>query len=136
MYVDIKIEELYSRWVASAAHCVSDSRPLIPANKVSVKQTKTLPRFVSNLCIQTVPPHLLQIVVGAHDYNSTDRGRTKTYAVDKIEVHRDRQDNPSWIDIALIRVQGSIDLKIHTPVCMPERNFDVRHQRNIVLTGE
>ena len=34
-----KIEELYSRWVASAAHCVSESRPLIPANKVSVKQT-------------------------------------------------------------------------------------------------
>ena len=78
----------------------------------------------------------MQIVVGAHDYNSTDRGRTKTYSVDKIRVHRDRQDNPSWIDIALIRVQGSIDLKIHTPVCMPERNFDVRHQRNIVLTGE
>ena len=76
-------------------------------------------------------------MVGAHDYNSTDRGRTNTYSVDKIRVHRDRQDNPSWIDIALIRVQGSIDLKIHTPICLPESNFDVRRQRNdIVLAGE
>ena len=84
---------------------------------------------------------MLNIVVGAHDfYNTADRGRTKTYAVEKIVVHTDRQPlSLKWlgtVDIALIRVQGSIDLKIHTPVCMPERNFDVRRQRNIVLTGE
>ena len=79
--------------------------------------------------IQTDPPNLLNIVVGAHDLISTNRGRTKTYAVERIVVH-------SMIDIALIRVQGSIDLKIHTPICLPESNFDVRRQRNIVLTGE
>ena len=73
---------------------------------------------------------MLNIVVGAHDFhNPADRGRTKTYAVEKIVVH-------SMIDIALIRVQGSIDLKVHTPICLPESDFDVRRQRNIVLAGE
>ena len=93
---------------------------------------------VSILRIQTIPPNLLNILVGAHDlHNTADRGRTKTYAVEKIVVHRDRQ--PFWmgtVDIALIRVQGSINLKIHTPICLPESNFDVRRQRNIVLAGD
>ena len=85
-----------------------------------------------------MPPHQLQIVVGAHDFHNTaDRGRTKTYAVEKIVVHRDRQGRASMIDKALIRVQGSFDLKVHTPICLPESNFDVRRQRNgIVLAGE
>ena len=30
-------EEFYSRWVASAAHCMSLSNPPLPANQVSVK---------------------------------------------------------------------------------------------------
>ena len=73
---------------------------------------------------------MLNIVVGAHDFHNTaDRGRTKTYAVERIMVH-------SMIDKALIRVQGSFDLQVHTPICLPDTNFDVRRQRNIVLTGE
>ena len=81
---------------------------------------------------------MLNIVVGAHDFHNTaDRGRTKTYAVEKIVVHTDRQGRASNIDKALIRVQGSFDLQVHTPICLPESSFDVRRQRNgIVLAGE
>ena len=81
---------------------------------------------------------MLQILVGAHDYNNTvDRGIRKTYAVERIVVHRDRQGRPSMVDKALIRVKGSIDLQVHTPLCLPEHDFDVRRQRNgIVLAGE
>ena len=81
---------------------------------------------------------MFQILVGAHDYNNTvDMGIRKTYAVDKIVVHTDRQGRPSMVDKVLIRVKGSIDLQVHTPLCLPEHDFDVRRQRNgIVLAGE
>ena len=81
---------------------------------------------------------MLNIVVGAHDfYNTADRGRTKTYAVEKIVVHRDRQGRASMIDKALVRVKNSFDLQVHTPLCLPEADFDVRSQRDgVVLAGE
>ena len=89
------------------------------------------------VCTKVVDPNLIHVVVGAHNFHSTDMGRTVTYAADKIVVHRDRQGRASMIDKALIRVQGSFDLKVHTPICLPESNFDVRRQRNgIVLAGE
>ena len=81
---------------------------------------------------------MLQILVGAHDYNNTvDMGIRKTYEVERIVVHTDRQGRPSLVDKCLIRVKGSIDLQVHTPLCLPEHDFDVRRQRNgIVLAGE
>ena len=81
---------------------------------------------------------MLQILVGAHDYNNTvDRGIRKTYAVERIVVHRDRNGRPSMVDKALIRVKGSIDLHLHTPLCLPEHDFDVRRQKSgIVLAGD
>ena len=45
-------KEPYSRWVASAAHCVSMSWPLLPANRVSVKHKlyrDLFPNFVLRL---------------------------------------------------------------------------------------
>ena len=82
-------------------------------------------------------PNLIHVVVGAHSFHSTDMGRTVTYAADKIVVHRDRQGRPSLVDKCLIRVKGSIDLQVHTPLCLPEHDFDVRSQRNgVVLAGE
>ena len=44
-------EEFYSRWVASAAHCMSLSNPPLPANQVSAKhkQKLALSSAVSNL---------------------------------------------------------------------------------------
>ena len=81
---------------------------------------------------------MLQILVGAHDYNNTvDMGIRKTYAVERIVVHTDRNGRPSMVDKALIRVKNSFDLKIHTPLCLPEPDFDVRSQRDgVVLAGE
>ena len=82
-------------------------------------------------------PNLIHVVVGAHSFHSTDMGRTVTYAADKIVVHRDRQGRPSMVDKALIRVKNSFDLQLHTPICLPEADFDVRSQRNgVVLAGE
>ena len=47
---------------------------------------------------------MLRILVGAHDYNNTvDRGIRKTYAVERIVVHTDRQGRPSMVDKCLIR---------------------------------
>ena len=81
---------------------------------------------------------MFQILVGAHDYNNTvDMGIRKTYEVERIVVHKDRQGRPSLVDKCLIRVKGSIDLQVHTPICLPEADFDVRSQRNdVVLAGE
>ena len=81
-------------------------------------------------------PNLIHVVVGAHNFHSTDMGRTVTYAADKIVVHRDRQGRPSMVDKALIRVKNSFDLQLHTPICLPEPDFDVRSRRNVVLAGE
>ena len=85
---------------------------------------------------QVVSPNLIHVVVGAHNFHSTDMGRTVTYAADKIVVHRDRQGRPSMVDKALIRVKNSFDLQLHTPICLPEPDFDVRSRRNVVLAGE
>ena len=81
---------------------------------------------------------MLRILVGAHNYNNTvDMGIRKTYAVERIVVHRDSQGRPSMVDKALIRVKNSFDLQLHTPICLPEADFDVRSQRNgVVLAGE
>ena len=89
------------------------------------------------VCTKVVDPNLIHVVVGAHNFHSTDMGRTVTYAADRIVVHRDRQGRPSMVDKALIRVKNSFDLKIHTPLCLPEPDFDVRSQRDgVVLAGE
>ena len=93
--------------------------------------------IVSHLCTQVVDPNLIHVVVGAHNFHSTDMGRTVTYAADKIVVHTNRQGRPTNVDKALIRVKNSFDLQVHTPLCLPEADFDVRSQRDgVVLAGE
>ena len=39
------------------------------------------------------------------------------------------------VDFALMRVEGNIDLSVHTPLCLPEPDFDVR-RADITLAGE
>ena len=76
------------------------------------------------------------IVVGEHDFStSAETNRTKEYDVDEIVVHKDSRGKASMVDIALIRVKGSIDLKVHTPLCLPEPGFDVRRSGNVILAG-
>jgi len=41
--------------------------------------------------------------------------------------------NPD-VDLALMEVEGDIDLSIYTPICLPKPDFDVREKR-ITLTG-
>ena len=96
-----------SRWVATAAHCV----------------------------IMSVESEYL-IVVGEHDLSTTgETGRTETYNVDKIVSH-ERWLQRNLVDLALMRVEeGSIDLSVHTPLCLPQPGFDVR-RADITLAGE
>ena len=62
------------------------------------------------------------IVVGEHDFStSAETNRTKEYDVDEIVVHKDSRGKASMVDIALIRVKGSIDLKVHTLVLLGRR---------------
>ena len=94
-----------SRWVATAAHCIDS------------------------------PKSEYLIVVGEHDHSTTgETGRTETYNVDKIVLHEHWQ---RWelVDLALMRVEGNIDLSVHTPLCLPEPDFDVR-RADITLAGE
>ena len=77
----------------------------------------------------------ITIVVGAHDYSTTaETQRTKRYGVEKVAVHEGWWTD-KMVDIALVRVEGSIDLNVHTPLCLPDPGFDVRRS-NIVLAGE
>ena len=94
-----------SRWVATAAHCIDS------------------------------PKSEYLIAVGEHDLSTTgETGRTETYNVDKIVFHEHWQ---KWrmVDLALMRVEGNIDLSVHTPLCLPEPDFDVR-RADITLAGE
>ena len=76
------------------------------------------------------------MVVGEHDLStSAETSRTRQYEVDRIVVHTNQRGDPSKVDLALIRVRGSIDLTVHTPLCLPEPDLDVT-SGNVTLAGE
>ena len=56
------------------------------------------------------------------------------YEVAQIIVHKNRVGNPSRVDIALIKVKGSIDINLYTPICLPSTSFEVR-ETNVTLAG-
>ena len=78
------------------------------------------------------------MVVGEHDLStSRETSRTRQYEVDRMVVHTNQSGDPSMVDLALIRVRGSIDLSVHTPLCLPEPDLDVDVQHgNVTLAGE
>ena len=56
------------------------------------------------------------------------------YEVSQIIVHKNKVGNPSRVDIALVKVKGSIDINLYTPICLPSTNFEVR-ETNVTLAG-
>ena len=53
----------------------------------------------------------------------------------QIIVHKNKAGNPSRVDIALIKVKGSIDINLYTPICLPSPDFEVR-LTNVTLAGQ
>ena len=59
--------------------------------------------------------------------------------VDRVEVHtapsQETGENLSRVDLAVVRVEGSISLATHTPLCLPQPGMEVRGG-NITLAGQ
>ena len=83
-----------SRWIATAAHCVSTTGS-VPAYFVSF----SIPCVHSNICcVQTVPEDGFWVVLGEHAYtNATETNMTKKFEVQKIKVHTNNLGNPSKV---------------------------------------
>ena len=60
-------------------------------------------------------------------------------ALDRVQVHtapsQETGENLSRVDLAVIRVEGSISLATHTPLCLPQPGMEVRGG-NVTLAGE
>ena len=57
----------------------------------------------------------------------------------RVQVHTttspETGDNLSRVDLAVVRVEGSISLATHTPLCLPQPGMEVRGG-NITLAGQ
>jgi len=103
-----------SKWVATAAHCVLYEGHVMNAWD-------------------------LKVLLGEHSWDTWEEtDLTKIFNVERIEVHRDQNGRPwregSGVDLALLQVEGEIDLDVFTPLCLPPSKLDVRGQ-SIILTG-
>jgi len=104
-----------SRWVATAAHCVSTNGG-VPAT-------------------YTVKPNTITVVLGEHTIgDNTETNITQSFRVQKIVVHKNKKGKASLVDLALLKVSEEIPLTLYTPLCLPEQDYDIRGQ-NVTLTG-
>merc|ERR1711990_1108836 len=95
-----------SKWVATATHCFFEDDG------------------------ELRDPNSFWVVLGEHTLDSTsETNLTTRFDVERIELYPDRT-----VDLALLKVQGEIDLDIFTPLCLPPPNFNVRGH-NVTLTG-
>jgi len=67
----------------------------------------------------------IKIYLGEHDTNTdSETNKTKVYYVKYFKLHEKFNVDPIRNDIAVIKVTRSIDLDLHTPVCLPGKNED------------
>merc|ERR1711962_1408238 len=67
----------------------------------------------------------IKIYLGEHDTNTdSETNKTKVYYVKYFKLHEKFNVDPIRNDIAVIKVTRSIDLDLHTPVCLPGENED------------
>ena len=124
---------LNSKWVATAAHCVSTSGAT-PATYVGLSTQYRLSPDL-NISFQLVAASSMWVVLGEHTHSTSgETNLTMRYAVDKIKIHKNKKGKPSQVDIALLRVRGRIDINVYTPLCLPPSDYNVRGD-NITLTG-
>lgn len=104
-----------SRWIATAAHCVSTNGGT-PAT-------------------YTVKPSSIWVVLGEHTHTTaSETNMTRKFRVEKIVVHKNGKGKASIVDLALLKVTEEIPLPLYTPLCLPDADFDIRGQ-NVTLTG-
>merc|ERR1711990_927182 len=81
-------------------------------------------------CFEDKQESSIWVKLGEHILDSTsETDLTTRFEVERIVLH----PNPT-VDLALLNVQGEIDLDIFTPLCLPPPNFNVRGH-NVTLTG-
>ena len=92
-----------SKYVVTAAHCVEDYDPKNPNDKVEVYVGSR--EFVSYRKVS------VKKVVIKHDYEDFDDTQQLDYN-----------------DIAILELQQELDLRIFTPVCLPDYDFPMLNQ--------
>ena len=86
------------RWIITAAHCLV------------VDGSRIKPKFIA-------------VTLGDHDNTEqSETDKTEVYDVDYYILHEKYRRRSITNDIAVIKVKKSIDLRLHTPVCLPNRN--------------
>jgi len=93
-----------SKWIITAAHCVVNPLGAFPPNNFTVR-------------------------IGDHDLLVQD----ESDLVKKLSV-KDIVLLPPPTDLALVKVDGTIDTSIYTPVCLPEKGDNFRNM-DTVVTG-
>jgi len=67
----------------------------------------------------------IKIYLGDHDIaRQTETDKTEVYELKDYIVHEEYNGYDLSNDIAVVKVNRSIDLNLHTPVCLPGRNED------------
>jgi len=91
-----------SRWLITAAHCLAGLDGSVKYEDKDIK-----------------------IYLGAHKKFPTQTDNYDAYNVEKFIVHEQWNKNGSFDnDIAVIKVSKKIDIRQHTPVCLPGQNED------------
>ena len=94
------------RWIITAAHC------LVRKDGSRLKPTS------------------IAVTLGDHDdTEQSETDKTEVYDVDYYILHEKYRRRSITNDIAVIKVKKSIDLRLHTPVCLPRRNANFAYSK-------